>query len=313
MVTVNILDGSNFRRIMRKAGFEFAGRYPMKEVLVKCLLLAALSIPASLHAGLVCNPNRASQIKNGKIRVLFVDRIAETDPKAFNFVEQNAVQWSDWANFEFEFYHIENVPRSFKSHIRLTFKRASLLDISQGSSTIFLLKATKGREPNMQITSWGDFKAIVHEFGHALGLQHEHQRPDAKNFIRIEGYCNEHALTAFRPAAASDKYLIDQCLANFEAPACKKNDKVFMTDFDPYSVMFYQDFFNELLISAPPEERRTTWRQLLSIRDKITIATLYPGKSKMDSRGLAHILSGATPFEVFERLHNDDLSEYKGL
>jgi hypothetical protein len=106
---------------------------------------------------------------------------------------------------------------------------------------------------------------ILHEFGHMLGLAHEHQRAD-------------------RPLSLNNKKLIDSCIENQKQSRewCKENlnnvsqAKVFIqSDYDKNSIMHYKlhnvTGKNTDLLVELPESRNNT----LSYTDKYYIAMLY--------------------------------------
>ena len=70
---------------------------------------------------------------------------------------------------------------------------------------------------------------VIHEFGHALGLYHEHQRSDF--WMHIEQYINKSRMKA-------DLGISD---SKFEQSydKLKKMESAFHTEYDPDSVMHY--------------------------------------------------------------------------
>lgn len=88
-------------------------------------------------------------------------------------VMQTASEWSNHANIQFEIIpnRVEPAP-----HIRVTF------DGSGNWSNVGTdcLISTKAGASSMNFTNFmPDQDTILHEFGHALGLKHEHQNPKA--------------------------------------------------------------------------------------------------------------------------------------
>ncbi|WP_164934188.1 M12 family metallopeptidase [Bradyrhizobium guangzhouense] len=126
--------------------------------------------------------------KNGRrLRVRHLDG----DPKIHAKVERHARTWEKFANITFEFGD------HAKAEIRISYGLdgqswscvgTDALSVPQGEDTMhfgWLMPRTKDREVA---------RVVVHEFGHALGMIHEHQHP--KNPIKwnkeavYDYYCN---------------------------------------------------------------------------------------------------------------------------
>ena len=101
---------------------------------------------------------------------------------------------------------------------------------------------------------------ILHEFGHALGLRHEHQNP------QIVLCWNESAVFQhFRSIGWPDERIRSQILTPLD------RDTTTFTDFDPNSIMLY--FFPANLFTCGLDFRNSN---ALSSVDKTFIGELYP-------------------------------------
>jgi hypothetical protein len=98
------------------------------------------------------------------LRVSFL----EGDSESRNMVIKYAKDWEEFSGIEFDFGSFSS------SDIRITF------DESDGSWSKVGTKATQEPQdkPTMNF-GWVEKGVIRHEFGHALGLKHEHQHPEA--------------------------------------------------------------------------------------------------------------------------------------
>jgi len=205
------------------------------------------------------NNGRASAIIDFKklwitgttLRVLFMEGTAAQ--KAL--VEEQANWWTEHANLNFDFSDDE------EAEIRITFDTdkgawsyigTDALDIPADQATMNL--------------GFLDGGTAAHEFGHAIGLHHEHQNP--------EGGIEWNEAVVIRDASGppnnwSEKKIRHNILKKYKA------DQVRGTEFDPDSIMLY--FFPDRWVK---NGAGTKANKVLSETDIAFIASeqAYPGR-----------------------------------
>ena len=83
-----------------------------------------------------------------------------------NIVKQHAPQWTEYANLNFDFND------DFDADIRIAFEDDGAWSyVGTDSKSIHVSR------PTMNF-GWQDEGVVLHEFGHAIGLAHEHSNPD---------------------------------------------------------------------------------------------------------------------------------------
>jgi Astacin (Peptidase family M12A) len=178
-----------------------------------------------------------------------------------NKVKRYAVIWEEYANIKFRFTDFGN------ADIRITFNwgkgswsvagnYAALMPQSQASMNYGWFNES---------TAEDEFRATtLHEFGHALGLLHEHKSP----YSKIQW--NLPVLYAYymQSQGWSKEKVDDQVVNRYSVTMSNK-------EYDPYSVMHY-----------PVPAAHTTngysvgWNSQLSANDKKLIGELYPFPSR---------------------------------
>ena len=109
--------------------------------------------------------------ENGKIlNVVFLDGSQEMQES----VAKYAKEWSLYANIDFKFYTKDNFPKSLKPDIRVTFK-AKGNNSSVGTDSKRDFWAHSMSLSALSNENFINRYYIIHEFGHAIGLEHEHQ------------------------------------------------------------------------------------------------------------------------------------------
>ncbi|MGI8277354.1 M12 family metallopeptidase [Bacillus mycoides] len=188
------------------------------------------------------------------LRVHFLDGGSDLRQK----VEEVAHIWEEYANIKFTFVNDIN------AEIRITFEGQDAkskvgrdcLTADAGQPTMWLgmLKSYSREE---------DIRAIIlHEFGHALGLYHEHQHPDG-------GIpWDENAVYKYFMGPPNN-WTREQVKSNVLDRYSKEETNY--TKLDKESIMMYA-ISNDLTIG----DYETKWNTQLSATDKEFIRTIYP-------------------------------------
>lgn len=172
-------------------------------------------------------------------------------------VRDAASEWTQYANLTFEWYNSREELGGKNSDIRITFEKG------KGSHSAVGTHATRYDQDDSTMNfGWNSKKTILHEFGHALGLKHEHQNPSA--------------------GIPWNKPLIYEYFAKQGWDEAKVNRSVFdeldvntvnYSAYDDKSIMVYE-FPPEWTTDGSSATRGDT----LSAVDRIGIAKMYPGK-----------------------------------
>jgi len=188
-------------------------------------------------------------------------RFLEGDPAVHKRIEPIAHEWSQYANIKFQFV------QSGGAEIRISFDPNSGSWSRLGTDSNFLAFLQR---PSMNYgwlkpdTAEKEYRRVVlHEFGHALGLIHEHMSPSAS--------IPWDEAKVFEYYKRTNKW--DEAQTRAQVLTKGKADK--FTRFDPQSIMLY----------AVPEELTVGnfavgWNTELSASDKTFIAECYPFPKK---------------------------------
>lgn len=187
------------------------------------------------------------------------------DEHSFEAVKNGINKWAPYVNLNFEFIEMDEqdvfASDQFLGDIRIAFE-----DIDGGISKIGTDSLT-GSPHSASMTLQTDFSSpnyeslVTHEFGHALGLHHEHQHPDAGiPWDREKTYTHMAASSGFSRAE------VDANVFPLE-----RNPNRTYTPYDRHSVMHYE-VLNELTVGD--------WHQPLnadiSEGDIAAVRTIYP-------------------------------------
>lgn len=207
-----------------------------------------------IASGLVAN--RSKLWPNGsRLRVKFLN--GNADRRAL--VRRLADNWTRYANLNFVW--VEEGP----AEIRVSFTSA-------GNNSTLGTDALKRPNQSQETMSLGSLgmdpikrdKIILHEFGHAIGLEHEHLSPNSEIVLDREKVTRECRMRyGFTPEVCEN--------AIFKL---LQEDVVDAFEFDPHSVMNY--FFHESHYANHSPRTRIIGR--LSLGDKLGISQVYPGR-----------------------------------
>ncbi|WP_103865781.1 carbohydrate-binding protein [Aquimarina sp. I32.4] len=213
------------------------------------------------------NQSKAASLKSKQwepgqtIRVKFLNGNSYVQSK----VRQYAVEWENHANLKFEW-----VSSTSSANIKIGFKEGQFAD--DGGSWSYLGTDSNNHAHSMHFgwfnnnTSDTEFRrTTIHEFGHALGLIHEHQNPVAGiNWDKEAVY----AYYAGPPNNWSRAQVDNNLFRRYE-----KNISNYSV-YDPKSIMHYpipaEHTIDGVAVGSNSQ---------LSATDKSFIASIYPGST----------------------------------
>lgn len=168
------------------------------------------------------------------------------------YVKEIAEEWLKYANLKFKW----DVPQD-KSDVRISFRESMGSWSYVGTDSLFINRA----QPTMNF-GWLDKSTVLHEFGHMIGLLHEHQNPAGGIKWNVDKVIK--ALSG--PPNNWDEGTIRHNVLN-QATTDSANG----TEFDPSSIMLYY-FPDEWVEGGKGTNRNVD----ISETDKKYIAELYP-------------------------------------
>lgn len=177
-----------------------------------------------------------------------------------NKVKQYATEWTRHANLNFQFVNYG------QADIRVSFVQngsswsvigKQALQVSQHEATMNF-GWLNDRTPDYEFR-----RTILHEFGHALGLLHEHQNPAGGIPWDKEAVYNHYRLTQGWDAQTTYTNVIQKASRNATQ----------FSSYDPQSIMHYP-----VSSSLTNGQYRVGMNQTLSRTDKAYIREVYPGQ-----------------------------------
>jgi hypothetical protein len=170
-----------------------------------------------------------------------------------SMVKKHAPDWQQGTGVRFIF-------QQKPGKIRVAFENSGSSWSKIGTDA---LTVTNKKHPTMNF-SWINQRVILHEFGHALGLQHEHSSPSAAiPWDKEKVYRYYHKFSGWSRARVDGNILnrYNKATTNY-------------TRFDPNSIMLYS--IRSDLLKPNSGWRGITCKTVLSSEDRIFMAKMYP-------------------------------------
>jgi len=193
-------------------------------------------------------------------------------PDKWAKVQRYANTWTKYANINLKFHRPQDAPPRGPT-LRISFQRNGYWSII-GSQAAYRAKTMPTMNFNHNLFRKGEReikRVVLHEFGHALGLFHEHQNP------KIRFTWNKPLMYAYyRRTHGWNQRKVDSNIFRRLTSSTAKS-----SEFDPKSIMLYSF---PAQFTAERVRMRANWE--LSATDKREISKLYPGRWRPSTGGV---------------------------
>ncbi|KAI1743165.1 hypothetical protein F4680DRAFT_409354 [Xylaria scruposa] len=182
-----------------------------------------------------------------------------TDEQVKGFVKDGAHDWARGTSLRFSFLHA-NDPNQDQANIRISFQEGGSWSVI-GTTSMEFGKATMNLGFKRDVKKGEITRAVLHEFGHALGFHHEHSSPDCPLHLDRETIMKDNG--NFSP-----RWFIN----NFEKLVMSSTIEASCFDID--SIMMYT-----IWPSWNEEEACIRAKSILSKTDRRMVRKWYPPHS----------------------------------
>jgi len=182
-------------------------------------------------------------------------RFMNGDPSLQSAVKEHANEWSRHCGIKFDFgdHHPADIRISFTCGGHWSRVGIATSDLADNQPTMNLeLRRSSGGTDIRRVA--------IHEFGHALGLIHEHQSPEARIQWDEPKVLDFYARTQGWDERKTRRNVIARQSGNFTT-----------TDFDPESIMLYP-----IPNALTTDNFESGWKTRLSAKDIELIGRAYP-------------------------------------
>ncbi len=268
---------------------------------VSLLLFFVFALQTQVHSLIA---HRNILWRNGQI--IKVKFLVEEDKGYRAFIASIAKSWEKHANITFEFVSHEETKADINIYSNNEANPSSQLGINAKYVKQSMNLPLYDEYKKMKKEDESDYyflvlrSVVLHEFGHALGLNHEHQNPNA-------GICwNEPMVYKM---CADSKPQMQECKSNWLEP--KTGSDLISSAYDRYSIMHYR--IKNKLTSCDYD---APWNTDLSMMDKRWVHFLYPFPDGIDNSVVRKFKVNSTEIKLTEfedEWGNDALEIYGSI
>ncbi len=216
------------------------------------------------------------------------------EDKVKSFIMKSASEWSAYGSIKFEYTSTWS-----DADIRIRFDgkgaNSSIGTDAQAKKTIGILGTdvflgTMNLAENWWYKSWIE-TTVTHEFGHAIGLSHEHKRADTPYILNKDNLYKFHEINDGWSKENTDKNVLNYINTNVSS--------WLSTDYDDLSIMRYPlaKYLNEKDEKGNPKKIVENIEKCPAAKDSYYCVNPNNSLSRLDAMGISKLYPLDTPYQ----------------